>query len=51
LASNLLIDNVFIEEGPVFKRFTPAARGSAHPIRKRTSHIRVVLKQSNLEGR
>jgi large subunit ribosomal protein L22 len=46
LASNLLVDNVLIEEGPVFKRFTPAARGSAHPIRKRTSHIRVILKQA-----
>ncbi|MDR0595121.1 MAG: 50S ribosomal protein L22 [Puniceicoccales bacterium] len=51
LASNLLIDNVFIEEGPVFKRFIPAARGSAHPIRKRMSHIRVILKQANVEKR
>jgi large subunit ribosomal protein L22 len=51
LASDLLVDNVLIEEGPVFKRFIPAARGSAHPIRKRTSHIHVILKQANVEKR
>jgi large subunit ribosomal protein L22 len=49
LSTNLLVDNVLIEEGPVFKRFMPAARGSAHPIRKRTSHIRVILKPANVE--
>ncbi|MDR2436249.1 MAG: 50S ribosomal protein L22 [Puniceicoccales bacterium] len=51
LSSNLLVDNVLIEEGPAFKRFMPAARGSAHPIRKRTSHIRVILKQAKVEKR
>jgi large subunit ribosomal protein L22 len=39
----LIIGNVIIEEGTAFRRFMPAARGSAHPIRKRTSHIRVML--------
>ncbi|MDR0340521.1 MAG: 50S ribosomal protein L22 [Puniceicoccales bacterium] len=39
----LLIDNVIIEEGVTMKRHIPAAKGSAHPIRKRTSHIRVIL--------
>jgi ribosomal protein L22 len=34
---------VIIEEGPAFHRHIPAARGSAHPIRKRTSNIRVNL--------
>jgi large subunit ribosomal protein L22 len=34
-----------VEDGPVFKRFVAAARGSAHPIRKRTAHIRLVLKE------
>ncbi len=47
LANDLLVDNVIIEEGPAFKRFIPAPRGSAHPIRKRTSHIKVILKQTN----
>jgi large subunit ribosomal protein L22 len=39
----LFINNVIIEEGPAFHRHLPAARGSAHPIRKRTSNIRVAL--------
>ncbi|MDR2340888.1 MAG: 50S ribosomal protein L22 [Puniceicoccales bacterium] len=42
-ADRLVIDNVIIEEGPAFHRHIPAARGSAHPIRKRTSNIRVNL--------
>jgi ribosomal protein L22 len=43
MAENLKIENVFIEEGVALKRHIPAARGSAHPIRKRISRIRVVL--------
>ncbi len=30
-------------EGPTFKRSQPKARGSAGPIRKRTSHIRIIV--------
>lgn len=44
-SDDLLVDNVIIDEGPAMKRFIPASRGSAHPIRKRTSHINVILKQ------
>ena len=44
LSSNSLkIESTIIEQGPAFKRFRPAARGSAHPYKKRTSHIRIVL--------
>lgn len=42
-ADGLTINRVAIEKGPAFKRFRPVARGSAHPYKKRTSHIRVVL--------
>jgi len=44
LASNqLVISKAVIEEGPTLKRFKAGARGSAKPIKKRTSHIRIVL--------
>lgn len=45
---NLSVDQLVLEEatvnaGPMLKRFQPVSRGSAHPIRKRTSHIKIVL--------
>ena len=39
----LTIESAIVEKGPTFKRFRPASRGSAHPYRKHTSHIRIVL--------
>lgn len=44
----LSVDSLFVKEatigeGPTFRRFKPRARGSAAPIRKRTSHIRIIL--------
>ncbi len=41
--ANLVIQEAVVGEGATFKRFQPKARGSAGPIRKRTSHIRIVL--------
>jgi large subunit ribosomal protein L22 len=40
---NLTVKEAVVGEGPTAKRFVPKARGSAGPIRKRTSHIRIVL--------
>lgn len=42
-SDSLFVDTVMVDEGPAFRRFRPSARGSAHPYRKRTCHIRVVL--------
>src|SRR5436190_21601814 len=42
-ADKLVVQEAVVGEGPTFKRFQPKARGSAGPIRKRTSHIRIVL--------
>jgi len=40
---NLYIKNLYADEGPTLKRFRPRAMGRATRIRKRTSHIRVIL--------
>jgi len=39
----LYVKSAVVGEGPTFKRFMPRARGSAASIRKRTSHLTVVL--------
>ena len=44
--SSLKIDRIMIQEGPTLKRWQPVSRGRAHPILKRTSHIKVTLKGS-----
>lgn len=40
---NLVVKEAIVGEGPTIKRFVPKARGSAGPIRKRTSHIKITL--------
>lgn len=42
-ADDLIVKSAMVGEGPVFKRWKPRARGGAAPIRKRTSHIFVIL--------
>lgn len=39
----LYVKTVFVDQGPVLRRFMPKGRGSASRIRKPTSHITVVL--------
>lgn len=41
---SLIVFRALVDGGPVMKRFMPRARGRATPIRKRTSHITLVLK-------
>jgi large subunit ribosomal protein L22 len=42
-SKKLIIKEILVNEGPVLKRYEARSRGMAHPILKRTSHIRVVL--------
>ena len=39
----LYIKTAIVNEGPALRRFMPAAQGRATPIRKRTSHVEIVL--------
>jgi len=40
---DLVVAQAYVDEGPTLKRFRPRAQGRAYRIRKRTSHITVVV--------
>jgi large subunit ribosomal protein L22 len=42
---NLVIDSITVDKGIVLRRIMPRARGSASPIKKRRSHLRISLKE------
>ena len=42
---NLIVSEVYVDEGPTMKRFRPRAQGRASAINKRTSHITVVVSE------
>ena len=42
---NLFVKTAVVGAGPIIKRFRPKARGSAGRIRKRTSHLEIVLSE------
>ena len=41
--ASLVVAEAYVDEGPTMRRFRPRAQGRAFRIRKRTSHITVVL--------
>ena len=45
---DLYVKNAFVDEGTTLKRFRPRAQGRAFQIKKRTSHITVVLSTPEL---
>ncbi len=44
-SSKLYVAEIYANQGPTLRRIRPAAKGSAVRIRKRTSHITIVLKE------
>jgi len=42
-SDELFIKTAYVDEGPVMKRFRPAAMGRATAIRKRTSHLTIII--------
>ena len=40
---DLFVKTAYVDEGPVMKRFRPAAMGRATGIRKRTSHLTIII--------
>ena len=46
-SESLYVAEIFANQGPTLKRIRPAAKGSAVRIRKRTSHITIVVKERN----
>ena len=41
--NDLYIKKIYVDGGPTLKRFRPAAMGRAAPIKKRMSHITVII--------
>ncbi len=42
---DMIIANAYVDQGPVMKRMEPRAMGRANVIRKRASHITLVLSE------
>lgn len=42
---NLMVKSVTVDGGKILYRRRPVSRGSAHPIHKRTSNIKIVLSE------
>jgi large subunit ribosomal protein L22 len=44
IPENLVVSGAWVDDGPTIRRWQPRAYGRATKIRKRTSHVTVVLK-------
>ncbi len=46
-AGHLFVKEIKVDQGPVLKRFMPRARGRASMIQKKSSHITIILAESD----
>ena len=46
---DLFIKEAYVDEAPTMKRWRPRAQGMASPIRKRSSHITIVVGEKDFE--
>ena len=49
IPENLVVSKVWVDEGPTLKRYRPRAYGRATRVRKRTSHVTLVVRTMNDE--
>jgi large subunit ribosomal protein L22 len=47
LEDQIYVKAAYVDEGPSLKRVLPRARGSANIIKKRTSHITIIVGEKN----
>jgi large subunit ribosomal protein L22 len=47
IAENLVVTKAWVDEGPTLRRFRPRAMGRATRVRRRTSHVTVVVQPSD----
>ncbi|MBP6892019.1 50S ribosomal protein L22 [Candidatus Babeliales bacterium] len=47
----LVIDEIRVDQGPAYKYFKPSAMGRSAVLRKRLSHITIVLKHAQIENK
>ncbi|MFA5536599.1 MAG: 50S ribosomal protein L22 [Bacillota bacterium] len=47
-SGDLYVSKVYVDQGPTLKRYKPRARGRADIMRRRTSHITVVVSEKEV---
>lgn len=47
---NMVVKEAFADPGPIWKRIRPRAMGRAYRVRKRTSHITVIVTSDDENG-
>ncbi|MEX0753880.1 MAG: 50S ribosomal protein L22 [Actinomycetota bacterium] len=44
IGENLIVERAWVDQGPTLRRYRPRAYGRATRVRKRTSHVTIVVK-------